>query len=180
MRRNKERLDDRVDGFMTKNIFNKNDIIKGSYISSGNVVIEGTSPTGLNCHTDYIEVLPNETYYRNKLSNALMYDENYTLLNYQTTIIGSFTTSAGFNNIKYVRMSIREVDIDTFQLELGSVETSYEPYGIKINALVLTDVKNLQDDVSTLQSLNQNIPEYFQNEILYTVQSVESCTTNHL
>lgn len=171
---------------VSKNIFDKKSVIEGAYISSAGVVTPGISASGLDCHTGYIEVIPGETYHRNKLSNVLMYDENYVLSNTSPTGIGTFTATVWAENfVKYIRMSIKESDLDTFQLELGSEETSYEPYGLKINDLIAeidvsafqTELDTVKTDVSALQSLNQDIPEYFQTEILHTVQSVEACTT---
>ncbi len=170
----------------TKNKFNKNDVIKGAYINNANVVTSGTSASGFDCHTGYIEVIAGETYHRNKLSNVLMYDENYAFSNVLTPNTGTFTPNKWVSgSIKYIRMSMAEADLDEFQLELGSVETSYEPYGLKINDLIVdidvstfqTELDTLQTDVSALQSLNQTIPEYFQTEILNTVQKVEDVTT---
>lgn len=156
----------------TKNKFNKNDVIKGAYINNANVVTSGTSASGFDCHTGYIEVIAGETYHRNKLSNVLMYDENYVFSNILTPNTGTFTPNKWVSgSIKYIRMSMAEADLDEFQLELGSVETSYEPYGLKINDLIS------EIDVGDLPNLNQNIPEYFQTEILNTVQKVEDVTT---
>ena len=117
-----------------KNLFNKDNVTPDKYVLYSNGQLgDNTNYVA----TDYIEVEPNTQYTRNYSHQMAFYDANKTYIsgiNVDWSNIGvtTFTTPA---NAKYVRLTVAKTAVDTFQLEKGSVATSYEPYGYKLKYL---------------------------------------------
>lgn len=113
-----------------ENKFNKNDVSNGYITYNG-----GTSPASSWRYSDYIEVKPNTTYTRsgsatpgsNPVYNAL-YDENKTFISNITCEGSSYTFTTG-NTARYIRVTVHNTDLDTYQLEESSKANTYTPYG---------------------------------------------------
>lgn len=124
-----------------KNLFNKDNVTPDKYVMYSNGQLgDNTNYVA----TDYIEVEPNTQYTRNYSHQMAFYDANKTYISginvdWSNTGVTTFTTPA---NAKYVRLTVAKTAVDTFQLEKGSVATSYEPYGYKIKYLNTNSDKN--------------------------------------
>jgi hypothetical protein len=104
-----------------KNLFNKNTATSGRYVDASNGNLSGN---GSYYASDYIKVDPNTAYYLQKnTGHNAFYDSAKTYISGFAT--ATFTTPA---NCSYVRVSVLTADLNTMQLELGSVATSYEVY----------------------------------------------------
>jgi hypothetical protein len=107
------------------------DVIIDGYVPSIN---NGQLVQASGARTDYIPVLPSETYTL-QVSNAtwtlylFYYDESKNFIRY-TNGTGGFTATTP-SNAKYAMVRIGgnyTIGTDTFQLEKGSTATDYEPY----------------------------------------------------
>lgn len=108
-----------------KNLFNK----------ETRTVNSAVSPTtgSLGTHTsvdtsDFIEVEGNENYYISHSNRVAWYDANKVFISglYDGTTF-ALTSPA---NAKYIRVSMLKTVVDIFQIEKGTVGTSYEPYSV--------------------------------------------------
>ena len=113
-----------------RNSFNKNDIISGAYLSDKGVI---TKNDGQN-YSNYISVVSN-TMYTIHAENSLgvapsvcFYDENKNFISgtaYNNVKIMSFKTTT---TCKFVRVSVPNANLETLQLEAGTIATPYEAY----------------------------------------------------
>ena len=113
-----------------KNLFDKNAVTSDYYLTSDGNTVVGTSWN----LSDYILVSPNTSYIlsggTNKGVNTSVccYDKNKNYISgtpYQQKSTVMITTSS---DTKYIRASIDDAVLDTFQIEKGKTETEYEPY----------------------------------------------------
>lgn len=112
-----------------KNLYNKNSqgITRGMYLNykTGKLTSSGT---GFDA-SDYIAVEPGVSYVLSGHPDGLLefcyYDVNKKFVHGTTTKSRVFTPP---DNTAYVRFDYKRNYLDTIQLELGSVETDYEPY----------------------------------------------------
>ena len=151
-----------------KNLFNKNNIIVDGYIiSNGNLVYE----TGDNRNAaDFIEVEPNCIYSISGIKNSAingarshqyvgMYDKNKKFIS-STTIycLGDRETFTTTENTKYIRLSVRNDDINRLQIEKGTTATTYEPH--KSNILTCNEEVELRGIGDIKDELNLVTGEY--------------------
>ena len=121
-----------------KNKFNKEDIETGYYINdSGSTVYEADSFT-----SGFIEV-PNGNCIASTAGSLIrigIYDSNKTFIRrIIETNTGKLPITINSNE-KYVRISAYIADINTIQLEYGTVSTPYEPYKLTTISLPLGDI----------------------------------------
>ena len=126
------------------NIFNKYTATKGYYIDSKGQVTAFS--TNVFYASDYMEVLQSTQYtYSNTTiltdyaAKGAFYDQNKNFIKY-FDIDNKTTTIATPSNCKYIRMSVRGEDINTFRIEKGLSITSYQK-----NLKIITSNKNLLD-----------------------------------
>lgn len=110
-----------------KNLFDKSAIILNHYINGATGLTVYAETT--DC-TDFITTLPNITYVISGNPNhtaqwLVWYNIDKNVISYITAKNGSVISPV---NSHYFRLAIRKEDIDTYQLEVGSVATSYEPF----------------------------------------------------
>lgn len=107
-----------------KNLFDKSKALDGKYVSYSNGQLGDNADYTA---TDFIPVKPNTTYTKND-NQQLAFYASANQASYISGLASSltFTTPAGCN---YVRISVRLANKNTFQLELGTSSTSYEPFG---------------------------------------------------
>ena len=112
-----------------KNLFNKNTVTHGYYVSYTNgLILELTGYTV----SDYIEIEPSTEYVLSANNQNAFYDINKKFISGTTS--NPFTTPV---NAKYIRVTTSNSKLDIQQLEKGTVTTSYEDYGYFIdNSLV--------------------------------------------
>lgn len=79
--------------------------------------------------SDYIKVAPNTEYFWNGYTNKAFFDSNKVFISGVTSTI-YFTTPS---NCVYVGVSVLKTDIDTAQLNYGTVELAYQAYSSPTN-----------------------------------------------
>lgn len=111
-----------------KNLFNPSEKYAGRYISYD------IGDVGVNADffaTGYIELIEGATYTKNDPQQFALYDKNKQFVTGMENA-KTFTVPIG---VKYGRFSINNAygySVDTFQLEEGTMSTSYEPYTLVI------------------------------------------------
>ncbi|MBA4849028.1 SGNH/GDSL hydrolase family protein [Emticicia sp. BO119] len=144
-----------------KNKFNKDasDNVSGYYIAYNSGV-----PTVNASYTSsgFISISPS-TYYTTSSSRQLAYyDANRTYISGLNLSASTPTTFQTPSTAAYIRLSVTNGEINTFQLEEGSTATTYEAFSLNlagsINANQLKDnivnTSNLKDSVITAQKTN--------------------------
>ena len=111
----------------SKNLFNKDTAIKDRYISYSDGLVDTAS--GFYA-SDFIKIEPNTTYTKNDNQQLAFYDVDYNFISGLVNPVTTFTTP---ENAKYVRITIVEAMLDSFQLEKGNESTEYETFDIKID-----------------------------------------------
>lgn len=140
-----------IHGEIGKNLFDKNACEIGKYINE-------TGGTGSNadyCASDFIKVIPGETYYMTAGNSSnfqfCYYNANKEFVQYTTGGYKSFTIP---QDCVYVRFTIKKADLDVIQFEKGDIATNYESYGIKLKNNVVR-IENLDHN---LQDILNSIP----------------------
>jgi hypothetical protein len=113
-----------------KNKFNKDTSIAGSYVDNATGIVFSNPSYTLS---DWIAVQPNTQYTYNVANRIAIYDANKVFI---TGYMGqaTFTTPT---NAAYIRISIPNANINTAQVEIGALSTSYEAYGYSIDKLIV-------------------------------------------
>ena len=112
-----------------KNLFDKNAITDGSWLSTTTGEIETSSSTTNYVVSDFIPVLANKPIYIPASSSARrwFYDSNKNPVTYLNNSGNQAYTPT---NSGYIRITINktQISLDTYQVEQGSTATAYEPY----------------------------------------------------
>jgi hypothetical protein len=118
-------------GTTGKNLFNKAKAVLNAYIdvAGGKNVI---SPDNSMSYSEYIPVTGSTQYILTYSSFVLYYDSSKNYLGYVSS--KTFTTPA---NAAYVILDFNTVNLNTLQMELGTISTIYEDYKYTINPSVL-------------------------------------------
>ena len=140
--------------FTSKNLFNKNTVIKGF---KGNV----SSTTGAfaidtaYCTSEYIPVDGSTAYYSNVDAIITQYNKGYVYLS--RTTAKSITT---LSNTRYVKISIPIANLNEEQFEKGTSSSSYEGYNLYLKSshlkhknVVIVDKQN--GDYNTINAAVQ-------------------------
>lgn len=142
-----------IHGEIGKNLFDKNACEIGKYINETG----GTGPNADYCASDFIKVIPGETYYMTAGNSSnfqfCYYNANKEFMQYTTGGYKSFTIP---QDCVYVRFTIKKADLDVIQFEKGDIATNYEPYGIKLknNVVRIENLDyNLQDILNSIPPL---------------------------
>lgn len=142
-----------IHGEIGKNLFDKNACEIGKYINETG----GTGPNADYCASDFIKVIPGETYYMTAGNSSnfqfCYYNANKEFVQYTTGGYKSFTIP---QDCVYVRFTIKKADLDVIQFEKGDIATNYEPYGIKLknNVVRIENLdRNLQDILNSIPPL---------------------------
>lgn len=111
----------------SKNLFDKTRAVQGFEVdtATGNLV----AATSIHA-SDYIPVQPNTTYSRTSAYRMAFYNKDKTFIS--GTAIGRQVTTPA--NTAFVRVSFSSSFLNTYQFELGNVETAYEPYKVSTDA----------------------------------------------
>ena len=125
-----------------KNIFNKNNIT--DYMYFGN----GTTGTVEGWCGSLLELESNKDYIYNKKMYYSLFDKNMNFISGKTEVdeISSFNTG---DNIKFIGIGITISDLDTLQIEVGTISTSYEKF-----SYTLDDVKIKNENYDRIYSLS--------------------------
>ena len=108
-----------VTNLFSKNLFNKDKITNGFYVWTNGAL---AADAGSN-YTDYIAIEPNTDYYLHPGGSCAIYDAN-------KKVVGGFNQSliSTPSNAKYIRFTVRTVNVDICQFEKGTARTTYIPY----------------------------------------------------
>lgn len=120
-----------------KNHFNKRDVTKGyrvSNVTGALFAVSNVSTSG------FIDVLPNDIWYRNYKEAYAIFDENSNIIEGGTSISTNSTIVIPSNGRK-IRITVKDTLLDAFQFEKGSIETPYAPYKNKMSDEVDLDIK---------------------------------------
>lgn len=121
-----------VVGTRSKNLLNKATITAGMYVNYLSGVLQASASFSAS---DYIEILPSTSYYKNDNQQFAFYDA-------AKTFISGVSSSNNLNtpsNARYVRITIPNAAVNTLQLELGTAATEYEPFINWINMDTMKD-----------------------------------------
>lgn len=133
---------DKTDFLTTgKNMFDKSKRTLHMVVSD----VDGTlsSDLGTNYDTsDYIPVSSGVTYFINKVRKYALYNTSKTYVSgYNNTAYGSATFTPSQDG--YIRFYVGQSFVDTTQMEIGSVGTSYESYKLTMPSTFVYDGNNL-------------------------------------
>lgn len=144
---------------ITKNLFDKNDIVRGARVDATGLVDIDSAQT-----SNYIEVTPNTQYY---ITNVIglstwytgaYYDKNKKFIS-QLNISGRFPTSGTIttpSNCYYVVLNIlvnnNLVDVNKVMMSLGSTPIDYEPF----ETIEVVDYEIVDDDM-TYPQISMNV-----------------------
>jgi hypothetical protein len=117
--------------------------------------------------TEFIPIKSGIAYNINKCRKYTQYDTNKNIIGSTFDNPSSVNVSFTATQDGFLRATLNKNDINTFQIEIGSSATSYEPWGLKVSNLLLGS-----DSVSEV-NLNQALKE----KINYTDKKI-SVTKN--
>ena len=110
-----------------KNLFDKSKAISGGLETNGNVSSSTTNST-----TDFIAVVPGETYYKGATSSSRFkfYNKDKTVYSSNYDLTAAYDPQAFTipENVYYIRFSFANDLLDTLQIEQGTEATEYESY----------------------------------------------------
>lgn len=135
------------------NLFNINDseVVIGKFISSSGLLIENATYNV----TGYIPILPSTEYVMSYRHNIAYYDANLNFVSYSA--IGGANPLTSPSGAYYIRCTVEAAtQWGEFQLQLGTVETPFEPYSLKVdpNELDLTALATKEDYVKASKTNN--------------------------
>lgn len=138
---------DRTDYILIgKNIFNKNKVTNGIALN-----IKGVQTSNpIYCVSDYIPIVA-DTNYARTVSSICYYNSNKEFISGIASGTTSFHTPV---NAKYLRVTTRITNVETTQIEVGTVSTIYEPFKLVSDYLSITK-DNLDADILQELSLSQ-------------------------
>jgi len=144
----------------SKNLIDLSKITTGRYVS----YLDGLSKVNEDfSHTDYIEILPNTDYtlsnhYGEKLEQLAFYDsdKNYIsgISNSSVYLEATFTTPS---NANFIRVTLKNIYLNYYQLEQGNVMTDYSSGGHLIR------VEDIEKFKISAQYLDKNLLSQFNN-----------------
>lgn len=154
--------------FPGKNLFNINDPENqaGRFISetTGEVMV-GTSYLA----SHFIEVEEGKTYALSYGNRTAWYDENKLFI---SGVNSSSNTRTAPSGARYIRVTINNVNVSTFQIELGTIPTSFEPFRLRtLREYALSE--NLQY-FAERSLFGSNVAEDFENtfQLEYTGEQI--------
>lgn len=131
---------------MGKNLFDKSKVTENSSLNGSGGLNQNVDGY---CVSDFIEIRPNTNYVKSNTHLFSLYDENKNFI--ERTGGSSFTT---LSNAKYVRVNVDSDLMNEFQLEKGTVATSYEPFKTNILStsedVELRGIGDVQDELNLL------------------------------
>ena len=152
-----------------KNILNPENLTLGYTISSNN----GNSYVSADyLYTDFIPVSPSTSYHRT-ISSVVFYDANKNFISGTLRSVGSFTTP---DNAAYIRAVMKIEEFPTAQIEIGTVQTYYEPFKVTIKNLEISmdEVDNtIKEAINDYPSIKESVEGlYVSSKNLFNFQDV--------
>ena len=170
-------LDERVVvGRKSINLFNKHNVTVGSYVmySSGKLdKMDGY------CASDYIRVEPNTDYRVSGTAEQLaFYDRGKNFIS-GLTFAHKFTTTP--ENCYYVRLSMKDYQVNGVQLQIGDEVTDYEGYGsmVDVDNIPIKQLANkIAGNIDSITYVDYHIKVDgtgdFENPVIATKQITDS------
>lgn len=146
-----------------KNLFDKSDIKSGFYLTNTGAIFASASYS----ITGYIKVSAQQYKSNRDLRYTCYFDEEYNLVGGgESAFTSTFIVPSG---VAYMRCTYAFNDLNTLQIEVGSVVTTYEAFKLSINE---NEVPNLSTSelIETDQNKGVNgygISNYISNELFY-------------
>ncbi|UBH21868.1 hypothetical protein LAU42_08820 [Macrococcus armenti] len=138
-----------------KNIFDPRNLEVGRIGTNGAVYVVDTHRT-----TQYLPIEPSTTYFTNKTMYTGQYDTDMIFIKYlYVPANNTFTTES---NVKYMRFGVGANDINTIQIEKGSIATPYEPFKRVFTGISLSEVDDARTSTTkniTYSNLSSRIAE---------------------
>lgn len=120
-----------------KNLFNKDTVTPGFYVNQSTGVL--TANATMNA-SDFILIGGMSSLIESHANQAAYFDKNKVYVGAKSSSTALFTPP---QNSVYVRVSVSNTNLNTYQLEQGAVATSYEPYKVTIPGFKITDAEVL-------------------------------------
>lgn len=131
------------------NIFNKNNVVTGYYVSN----VDGTLAVNASYSTsELIPILPNTNYTRTNAQVIAYYDAGKTFIS--GVAAGGATTVTTPANAAYIRVSIANTILGSYQLQKGDVSTSYESFYLLTNPSLPVKIKATDIPLEELTGTN--------------------------
>lgn len=135
-----------VRGTPSKNLFDKSKVTVGDYVAYSTGGLGALA--GYNA-SDWMPVLPSTSYVISGTTEQLaFYDANKTYISGLTTSSQLTTTPA---NAHFIRLTVKDAQLSSVQVEQGSLATFYSSYGAKVTA----DQVGFQ--VTTIQTITKTV-----------------------
>ena len=127
-----------------KNLFNKDTAQVGYYVTTGSGSVKPNKNYSLS---GFIPVKPNTKYTRNYVGQTAFYNANREYVSGDGTN-PTFTTP---DSASFVRVSMPNEKVSTYQIEEGTQTTTYEPYGYKVDSSYLPQTENQNKNIYTIR-----------------------------
>ncbi|HGH7178552.1 TPA: SGNH/GDSL hydrolase family protein [Bacillus luti] len=125
-----------LDAKLGKNLFNPAKVTVGYYVDGLTGILKNNLP-GQNA-SDFIPVTAGQKITASRTTYYAIYNTNKTFITGENTSGSSPKTITIPANGAFVRMSVADAYLATYQLEIGAAATNYEPYGkYKLSNLVV-------------------------------------------
>ncbi|WP_252962964.1 SGNH/GDSL hydrolase family protein [Psychrobacter sp. PSP] len=132
----------KLDGVVGKNLFDKTKSIAGLALNDTG----GTFNTPGRNVSSYIAVKPNVAYSFSNINKAVFYDSNKAFVQLSN---GANANVISATSAAFVRIDISDSSLNTAQIELGAVKTSYEAYRVIIADKAVTTAALQDNSVSS-------------------------------
>ena len=120
----------KIEGYIySRNLFNKDTVTAGKFIAGNGVIADNASYV----LSDYIPIDPDTGYTADELQYSAFFNENKVFISGNGA--GSLQTKRSPVNAGFIRVSVPQSMLDVYQIEKGTVKTSYEPYSFEIKYL---------------------------------------------
>lgn len=129
----------KIDGAVGKNLFNKTKVTAGLALNDTG---DTFSTTNRNV-SEYVAVQPNSAYSFSNINKAAFYDMNKAFVQLSNGDNANVVSPA---NAAFVRIDVSDTNLNTAQIEIGTVKTSYESYRLVIPSNSV-DTSALQDNI---------------------------------
>ena len=127
-----------------KNLFNKDNVTNGYFIN----YLGEVKANAVYSLSGYIPIKPNKDYVINHYDQVAFFDENKNFIVGEPGFQLGEKTITSPVNAKYIRVSVHNPRLNTYQLEEGITSSTYEPfrllYSTPYNVMNVSDIKETQ------------------------------------
>jgi hypothetical protein len=157
----------KADLIVGKNVFDKSKVLSGFYLSNTNF----QQADAQYSISDFIPVIVGQAYKSNlNMRFTCYFDANKVFVAGGNSALGNTFTVP--SSVAFVKITIFSTDLNTFQLEKGTVSTVYESYVLKINPNNLSDYTNTIGLNTLLDSLLSKKLDLVPNKNIFNKDNV--------